>query len=39
MSLFILVIGVLAWHWPIASLIVAGVLVEYWWGEQKRIRA
>jgi hypothetical protein len=34
MSLFILSIALLAWRWPIASMIVAGVLVEYWWRER-----
>lgn len=37
MSLFILAIALLAWRMPIAALIVAGVLVEYWWEERARV--
>ena len=37
MSLFILAIALLAWRWPVAALVVAGVLAEYWWEERKRV--
>ena len=37
MSIFILVIALLAWRWPVAALVVAGVLAEYWWEERKGV--
>jgi hypothetical protein len=37
MSLFILMIALLAWRMPLASVIVAGALVEYWWRERGNV--
>lgn len=37
MSMFIVAIALLAWRWPIASLVVAGVLVEYCWEGRKAV--
>jgi hypothetical protein len=37
MSLFILTIALLAWRWPVAALVVAGAMVEYWWRERGEV--
>lgn len=33
MALFVLAVALLAWRWPIAALVVAGVGLEYLWCE------